>query len=114
MEGYTMSRRDRRDDLSRHWQLASAVSGVVGMLYAALSPFGRDAWTSADLLITLVGMIVLLIPGGAAIGLIWGLMLWTLLSPLAARRRKASGCDDPEGGPAGRTWWRRLWGAVVG
>ena len=99
-----MSGRDRRDDLSRHWLLTSMVGGVVGVLYPALSLFGRDAWTSADLLITLAGMIVLLTPAGAAIGLMWGLMLWTSLSPLAARRRKAPGRDGPEGdrSPSGR------------
>jgi hypothetical protein len=92
-----MSGRDRWGGLSPHWLLTSMTSGVVGVLYAALSPFGRDAWTSVELLLGLAGMIVLLIPAGAALGLMVGLMLWAVLSPLAARRRKASGCDDPEG-----------------
>ena len=93
-----MSGHERRGGPSPHWLPASMVSGVVGVLYAALSPFGRDAWTSVELLIGLVGMIVLLIPAGAAIGLMCGLALWAVLSPLAARRRKALGCADPEGG----------------
>ncbi len=95
-----MSRHERRGGPSPHWLPASMVSGVAGVLYAALSPFGRDAWTSAELLLSLVGMIALLIPAGAAIGLMCGLVLWAVLSPLAGRRRKASGCRvAPSPGP---------------
>ena len=84
--------------MTRYCLPASMALGAAGVLYAALSPFGWDAWTSVELLIGLAGMIVLLIPAGAAIGLMWGLALWAVLSPLAARRRKALGCADPEGG----------------
>jgi hypothetical protein len=93
-----MSGHERRGGPSPHWLPASMVSGVAGVLYAALAPFGPEAWADPELLIRLVGMIALLIPAGAAIGLMCGLVLWTVLSPLAARSRKALGCADPEGG----------------
>jgi hypothetical protein len=95
-----MSGHERRGGPSPHWPLTSMVGGVAGVLYAALSPFGRDAWASVELLLGLAGMIVLLIPAGAALGLMCGLVLWAVLSPLAARSRKAPGCQvAPSPGP---------------
>lgn len=91
--------------MTRYCLPASMALGAAGALCAVLTPFGRDAWTRADLLLSLVAMAVLLAPAGAAIGLVCALALWTVLSLPPARRRSAisSGPSRPPRMPQNRT-----------
>jgi hypothetical protein len=90
--------------MTRYGLPASMALGAAGALCAALAPFGWDAWTRADLLLSLVAMAVLLAPAGAAVGLVCALALWTVLSLPPGRGRSAisSGPSGPPRVPQNR------------